>query len=228
MTSERIERRRFPRRSVIGVAHVTTEARYAGVFFLENLSAGGALLVGEPRLPLGTPVRILLEIHGGRRVGVDGQVTRHAVRDGQHLWAAAFRNVPAAIEEELQKIALDAVQHARPTVLVVDAARATREALTHDLVELGRDSVGVGTVLDTLAWLHARDVTIEALMVGSQFVRSAGVGLLELVATDFPATRRVLVVDSDDHETAQAAGSAHGRLDKPWTLAGLAHALGLR
>ncbi len=227
MTSEQqVERRRFPRRTVIGVAHVITAARYAGVFFIENLSAGGVLLVGEPRLPLGTSIRILLEIHGGRRIGVDGQVVRHAFRNGRHLSAAVFQNVSTATRNELDTVVREAVQHLLPTVLVVDVASTTSGVLIRDLAQLGRYGVCIGTVLDMIAWLHASDVRIEALMVGSGFVHTAGAGILEFVATDYPATRRVLVVDSDDCETPIVETTGAVQLSDPWTLPSLASALG--
>ena len=57
-------RRQHPRAEVAATALVIGRAYCAGPYLVENLSAGGALIMGEPRLSVGERVSLVLHLSG--------------------------------------------------------------------------------------------------------------------------------------------------------------------
>jgi hypothetical protein len=211
-----IERRRFPRRPVVGSATVLAADRFVGTFLLEDLSAGGALLVGDSGLAVGDHVRILLEIAGQPRFGAHAMVVRHGERGGQHLFGLSFQVSPST-REALQKLVLEAHSKASPLILVVHDHAGLRDGIAEELQRLGRSAVAVGTLLDMMTWLHSREVKIDTAAVGSSFAESEGLGVLEFLKEDHPAVRRVLVRELGGTNSASVHAAAHAVLETPWS-----------
>lgn len=107
------DRRRHPRGELAAVATVLTTRGTAGTFALENLSAGGALLIGTCDAEPGEPLKILVQLPGRRACVVPAVLLRHERRGRAHLFAVAFRDVPPEVEHEIQRFVLPMVEAMR-------------------------------------------------------------------------------------------------------------------
>jgi len=87
----RNERRRYPRCETRETATVVCESVFSGRFLVANLSAGGALLVGEYLLPMGANITLLLEVPERPALSLSGRVVRKAtLESGCLAFGVAF------------------------------------------------------------------------------------------------------------------------------------------
>lgn len=228
------ERRRHPRSGgVTATAVVLAENRYAGAFVVEDLSAGGALLIGDPRLDLGEYVNILLQLEGKRPLHLWAEVVRHQVREaGEHLFAVAFRNMRATEEDRIQGAVLSALERRRASpdasVLVVDDAPEIHRALQRDLHAFGVGMLSAATPLEAVRHLQDPDVQIDIALVDLHLGHADGTDVLAFLAEDHPEIRRVLMSGRArpcQLELALSSGRAHEVLSKPWERRTLANLL---
>lgn len=232
-----VDTRRWRRSTLAATALLCGEGvAPAGPFPVQNLSAGGALLLGGGELAVGSRVRIELRIPGRRPVHVAGTVVRTepaAGGAGAHAAVAvAFLDVASDVEDLIQQAVLDALERARrqsgPAVLLMDASLDRRVRLERDLGALGRVSLHARTPLEALRWLHDPQACVETALVDLAFGRASGPEVLVFLAEHFPALRRVLVsraADAAQLEAARSAGSAHAILVDPWDRRRLRDAL---
>src|SRR4051794_36597068 len=98
-------RRRFVRAEGIGSAVVLADEQYLGSFLLKNLSAGGALLLGDTRLTPGREVRLLLHARGVHLMSIRATVVRQD--DGRdRAFAVRFEGLRPTQQDQLQSIVL--------------------------------------------------------------------------------------------------------------------------
>ena len=76
-TSEN-ERRLHARSETGAIAWVRAARAERNEYTVQNLSAGGGLLSGEPRLNVGAAVKLALHVPGSQPIDLLGRVTRHA------------------------------------------------------------------------------------------------------------------------------------------------------
>ena len=112
------DRRRTPRAPRLGRAVVTLHATCAHEYEIINLSAGGALLMGGPRLRPGREVRVVLGVTGLSAIAVDAQVTRSDARD--EMVALCFIGLEVGIEDLIQETVLSALSGRRLRPLPMD------------------------------------------------------------------------------------------------------------
>jgi hypothetical protein len=98
------DRRRHPRCRVAATVVVCQEERYLGTYLVENLSAGGLLLIGEVRANPGQRLRMLLCLGGGRRIKITGEVCRRATQGANVHHAIRFRSLPPGTEAVLAEV----------------------------------------------------------------------------------------------------------------------------
>jgi hypothetical protein len=217
-----IERRLGARVQMVGTAIVLTPDRYVGTFLIENVSADSALLAGDTQLSVGDHVRVLFQLQGAPRIGVQGTITRRAERGGQHVFALTFQ-ANSATQEHLQRAALWMLETTSSLTLVVEENVEACSALTNELKAMGRNALAVHTPLEAIGWLRAPGVRVEVIAVGAHFAEMEGLDFLEFIACDFPTTRRVLVL-GNDRVPRGARKSAHSVLRTPWSEITLAEA----
>ncbi len=204
-------------------AAVVSNGHYAGTYTIENLSAGGALLLGAPRLAMGDRVTLLLHITGTRQCAFSlvGAVVRQELRAGQeHAFAVAFREVRSEVRDLIENIALSSRTPAQPGVLVVDTSRSVCHTLEGDLRSLGWWAASATTPLEALTQLDAPPLHIDTVVVDLRLGAIDGLDLLTFLAESHPALRRVLMSSEQRHwqlDCAIASGRAHALLDKPWS-----------
>lgn len=210
----------------MGSAVVLAAERYVGAYILENLSASGALLVGDTKLSAGERVRLLLQIHGrARRFALTAVVVRQSSRGAQSVFAVRFLDIPAAAQDALQTAVLRDLGGGGHDVVVVGCAPTSDVAsLERSVQELGFETVMAPGALDVISWLHAPEASVVAVIADANLDAVDGASLLEFIEVDYPAIRRVLARSSSDARDA-VPGAAHVVLERPWTPDTVARAL---
>lgn len=95
-------RREHPRSVVAATAHLVGDDQ---VFWVENLSAGGVLLVGGSGPPCGEQVLVVLNAATFPMVQLEAEVVRRVTdAQGRAEFAVCFQNLPAWIEDELMAL----------------------------------------------------------------------------------------------------------------------------
>jgi hypothetical protein len=203
---------------------------YAGVFVSENLSAGGALLVGAHRFSVGDYLSLVLQFGATLKVGVAGKVVRVDVGPkGKHVLGVEFQEVPTSLRETLNEIVcatLDPDQKDHVT-LIVRAGDVANE-LERDLAALGRKIVVLADLRRATRWLETRPHPIvAAAVIGGDPDQAAAT--LELISDEAPAARRIALADGTEAsptlDALLARGAAHAVLRRGWNLLSLSAAV---
>ena len=220
-----LDRRKYPRTYVRARAVVTAGEHSSG-FMLENLSAGGARLVGDLALSAGEPIELTMELDDAavRVAATVVRVNLGAVEDV----AVAFRNTPAETEDRIQQFVLAALERQRAAhanaILVLGGSERIRIALERDLAELGREAVLAATPLDALWTLQCRTRRFDAVIV--ELASGRELEVLDYLIEELPQIHRVGVADAVAvRDAALASGRVHAALEKPWHPRGLRVAL---
>lgn len=227
------ERRWHPRSAVVATAVVLTAKKYAGQYLVENLSAGGALLVGDARLEPGERLKMLLHLPGQKPISLSAEVIRRQVNDAQEcLFAVAFRHLSPGIEDTIQQVVLAMLERLHDAshleVLVIDDSREVCRALERDLRALGRRAVSAVTPLDAVGRLNDGARHIDTAIVDLRLGHADGLEFLTFLSDGHPGVRRILMsgnIRPCQLELAVTSGRAHAVLDKPWSRESLAKAI---
>lgn len=228
------ERRNYERIELAAMAHVITGDRCLGPFLVENVSGGGALLVGDPKIDIGDHVILLMHIPGGKPIRIGAEIVR-CQRDphGEAGFAISFRNSNPDAQDELQDAVLAKLERRKsgpvPTVLIVDDSHESREALERELQALGRETIAVATPLDAVQWLQLSGVQFEAVFVDTLHPSTAGgIDMLAFLSEEYPEVHRVLMSSGARRSQLMLAvtqGRAHAVLQKPFHKDTIQHAL---
>lgn len=228
------ERRGYPRIEVVASAAVLTVNGYAGSFLVDDLSAGGALLIGDPRLEIGEEVRLLLHLPGKKPISLSGEVIRcHPSESQEHLFAIAFRKVSPAVEDVLQQYVRAALGRledpSRKWILVFDDSPEVCHALERDLRRLGRRALSALTSEEATILLAEQAPLVETALVDLRLGNADGLEFLGWLAERHPQIHRVLMsgcIRTCQLELAVSSGRAHAVLEKPWNRETLLKAVG--
>ena len=110
------ERRRAARAaSGLGQARLHLNANWARDYQVANLSAGGALLIGGPRVRIGRRVEVVLALAGRTPIDVAAEVVRDDPRHG--MVAVRFVGLEAELEDEIQQAVLCALDGQLPALV---------------------------------------------------------------------------------------------------------------
>ncbi len=201
------EQRRSSRLPVRGVASLQWEGNRARRYALDNVSLGGALMMGAPQPAVGSEVTVELRVPGMRSKSVRGQVVRASYEpDERSGFAVAFGDGPDDIEEWVQDLSVRVLQsEARPAVLIVARSRAMRETLGASLESIGWHVTLAATPLEALLALEREREEVRWVIILDQLTQTSGVELLQHVARDYPRVRRLLVCRPDTYRYAQQA-----------------------
>lgn len=192
-------RRALARSDLRATATIVSRGETVGRFTVQNLSAGGALLIGGHDVPRAAPCRVLLELPSGESIAVGAWVRRRAVHGGLVALAISFRHSSPASEDRIQDAILGMLDRHRksehPAVLVVDSSPAERHALVVQLCELGHRAIGCAAPLEAIRRLDDPDDHVRAVLVRDAAGARPGVELLELVADTYADVRPILLVE---------------------------------
>jgi hypothetical protein len=222
------ERRRHQRKRIVATCEVFSAARHFGTYQINDVSAGGASLVGEAPLPIGEEVRVLLQLEGRAPIAVDGRVVRRASAEGDpRIFAVAFGDLEGEEEDALHQALVAELErvHARQLakVLVFRGTSEPDELLERDLREVGQESVMVATPLEAVAWLTGPGARFATALVDLSSSAAAGLDFLEFLGSEHPRIRRVVLGAEADFRATLAvrSGRAHAALSRPWSRSDL-------
>jgi CheY-like chemotaxis protein len=230
-----VERRRHARVDVEATAIVCRGDVFVGNYLVTQMSAGGAVLAGEPQLGIGERLRVLLRWPSRMFLALDADVVRHPGSRGEEAAVAvAFRNVPAALEDRIQSGLLSRLDASDPSrrraVLIVDDCPAVLRALDRELRTLGHRTVCAETPREARKRLRALGDSIDVALVDLFLGEGDGLDLLSYVGAHHPEVRRVLMsgqASPAQLTLATAWQKADAVLCKPWSREKLAGVLAL-
>ena len=120
------DRRWSCRVKIPATAMVIADGICKGLYVCDNLSASGALLLGQPKLFTSDAFEIRLRLPNTEPLDLTGEVRRIGVNTrGAITYGVAFRNVSPEIEDTIQ----DAVLEALEKQLDGDSSKISLEAL---------------------------------------------------------------------------------------------------
>lgn len=219
------DRRRHPRTEVVATAMVFSSNRLHGTFLVQDLSAGGARLVGRVEAAKDDPLTVLLQFPGRAGFSVAARVARHDGRDGEARTAVVFVDLAPEEEDAIHEAIVVALARNAATVLVIDREGPSRDALERDLRSLGHQAVSVTTPLEAISWLDRPDGRIATVLVDVSDGAAQGLEVLDFVGEHHPRIRRVVVGEGFRSDLALRSGRAHRVLRKPWNRDALAETL---
>lgn len=219
------DRRRFRRFSVPSSAVVLTGLRYVGTYITRNLSAGGALLVGDSNLGVGQRVRLLLQVVGQFSQTLEAEVVRREqLPSGEQSFAVAFTGQDPSTSDGLRRLAALAGkrdQEKSPAhVLLLSQEPEKLAAVEGELCSLGYEVMTVLTPLDAVSYLCSEAGRVASVMVACDQDHGDGLGFLEFVKDAHPTIRRIALVQGarpDSLVQYTADGSVESVIERPWT-----------
>jgi CheY-like chemotaxis protein len=222
--ASQLENRRHARSEVVATAVVFSSEQLHGTFLVQDLSVGGACLMGHFTSPPGKRLHLLLQFPGKPALSVRAALVRHdTLGPTRERTAVSFMGLTAEEEDAIQEAIVAALERERArllaTVLVISADDLSRGALEHDLHAIGVQAVAVATPLEALAWLERPGACIATIVVDVSPGAAQGLDVLDFVGESHPDIRRVVMADEVRPfrlDLALRSGRAHRVLRKPW------------
>ncbi len=196
------DRRRSQRTYVAAVATLFDGDLRVGDYFVHDLSAGGALLVGGPALVAGRTCRVLLQVAGLGHLRLQAEVA-HAARSAQGTvtLGVRFQQLSSQVRDGLQQLVLQELERsAMPAVLVVDTNLHRLSALAESLAALGERPLLASTPLEVIHWLSTDETEVGSVFVGNATPGDQGGALLSFIRDEYPQLRCFQVEDAPDEE----------------------------
>jgi CheY-like chemotaxis protein len=226
-------RRRHSRREVMATAMVFSTHKMHGNFLVQDLSAGGACLVGHLEAPADARLTLLLQFPGKPPFSVTATVVRHDTRGlTSARTAVTFVDLTAEQEDVIQEGIATALERERARlaakVLVLAPPDDSRDTLEQDLRAIGLEAVGVSTPLEALAWLERPGMRVTTVLIDVSPGAGTGLDVLEFLGENYPDIQRVVMADEVRPfrlDLALRSGRAHRVLRKPWDRKRLAEAV---
>jgi len=227
------ELRRHTRTEVVATAVVFSSGQMHGNFLVQDLSVGGACLMGHFSTPPGRRLTVMLQFPGKPGFSVAAVVVRHdTLGPTSQRTAVRFVELDAEQEDAIQEALVATLERERDrllaTVLVISADDDSRDALEHDLRDLGVQAVTVATPLEALAWLERPNARITTVVVDVSPGAAQALDVLDFVGANHPGLQRVVMADEVRPfrlDLALRSGRAHRVLRKPWDRHGLEEAV---
>lgn len=205
------ERRRAKRYRVPGVAKVFWDGGAAPVS-IEDMSAGGCLLIGEQLPDVGTRVFLSLDIGGLPNVRLPAVTVRRDLEGDEQLAAVRF-DVPSSSVGGLDKLLAQHVLHDSNglSVLVVDSDPRSRERVVTAVRAMGAQVLAVSDAAEAMT----RALAGLAPSVVLARADLEGLAALSWLSRDRPHVFRVAFGRRGGIDTALTQGFAQAAADDP-------------
>lgn len=220
------ERRQYPRTGrIASAAVVVSRGQYVGTYVVEDLSAGGALLVGRSPLQINDPVETLFQFGQTLTVPLSGRVVR--TQDG--AFGIAFTDVAAVPLRALDEVVRSSEERVlRPLkTLIIHPNASTRSSLQIDLASLGQLVVSFAGSRDALCWLESAGPGVCAALIHPEIEKPEQV--LAAVEAQSSEARRILIFEpltgNESLKRLITSDLAQALLRNPWTWLSLTSAL---
>ena len=211
------------------LAHVVVHDGTGGSFLVQDLSATGALLIGERSVSPDEEFLVVLRLDEYDRVAMLATRVRSEVDGPNWRIAVAFHHpndVPLRlvhyVESELERSRIVS----QDVILVADEDAVARMELERAMESLALRCVTAATPLEVVH--HAEHATVIVAFVDLQFGGARGPEVLAFLADEHPGAYRIGLSDCvDDLNAAVSTGQIQTALAKPWDRAGLIDVLEL-
>jgi hypothetical protein len=190
-----------------------------------NLSLGGALLAGKHALVSGDAVEGILLLPRRLRVWFPAVVVRVGWFGEEQYAAVAFSELAAASEEAIQAV-IEAKQasDSRASALILCDTVATRSELEFGIKIFGRTCVTIDSAFEAMRLLEQPNRVWVMLVALELNGGMDGREVLDYVADEYPAIRRVLVCEGEPSPPPPPEPTLQV-LVRPWSRATLGKAL---
>jgi len=214
-------------------ASVDERVECAAQLVVENLSAGGVLLLGGTGWYVGQDVELELRFTRGVRIQARAMVVRIESHRTPHGAALQFQDLPPATEVAIQDAVWAAIARNRSgakKVVVVTPEASDARQMGPMIMSLGMDPVFVTSLFEALRWLQDPDVVVSALLLDVHAEGELALDAMKWCAEAFPDVRRALIAGHDTPEQARNLRriNTHAIVKRPLVLRRLARALGVR
>ncbi len=204
-----------------------------GPLVVENVSAGGALLLGGAGFRVGQAVELELQLRRGLLIRTRAVIVRIEPHLRPMGVAVQFLDLSREAEEAIQQAVWEAIERTRAggrKVIAVTPLEHDSRQLGLSIASLGMEPLLVTTLLDALRWLQDPRVVVSALMIDARAEGGTGLDALTWCADAFPGVRRVLIAHTDEkqnHARDPRRRAADAIVQGPIELRRLARALGV-
>lgn len=225
------ERRQCYRARISTSAMLRCRARQATcVRQLDDLSLGGAHLVGKPPMGVGASVTTTIKLGARGRITPRARIVR--LTDDGDGFAIVFTELSPRAAELIHGCMVRSLEADEVSaVLLIEPTRRAREELEHLLTQAGYRVIAVATPVEAIDRLNAHADCIQAALVSQRLTQTSGVEFVGFLKDAFPDIRRVLT-SGEEAEPAKrilrARGLVHGALSAPWLRTDLTRAIGAR
>lgn len=226
-----LERRQCYRAPLSASARVRSPARRAAcVRRVDDLSLGGAHLVGRAPAAVGETVTIAIQIDGRHRIAPHGRIAR--VTGGGSGFAIEFTVISPRAEELIHGCLVRALEaDGVPAVLLIEPERGARRDLARVLAQVGYRVIAVATPVEAIDQLTAHARRICAALVSQRLTQTTGVEFVGFLKDAFPHIRRVMTAGAGSAPQPagpRAPGLVHGAVTAPWLREEVSRAIGTR
>jgi len=207
---------------------------YLGPLVVENLSAGGALLLGGSGWRVGQRVEVELRLRRASPIRAPAVIVRIETHRTPVGFAVQFQDLPESVEESINEAVRKAIERTQAPgrkVIVVTPREEDILLLGLSIASLGFEPLIVNTVLEALRWLQDPHTVVSGLMIDSGAEGNTGLDALAWCADAFPRVRCVMIVREGElhgrprDPRLRAAGAI---VRRPVELSRLASGLGVR
>ncbi len=226
-----VEKRMYPRVEAAAAAFVCSSQKFVGAYLVENISAGGALLVGSEALAAEKEILILLQLPGHQHLNLWGEITHFGRRDeNEYSFGISFVKVSPKMAESIRHVMLSFLETKElpHCVLIADSNKDSRRALESELLAFGRRAVFAVDTMEVVVKLREPFARFEAVFVDLGIGPTGGLKVLEFLEMEYPNVRRILMSNplrNCQPNLALAGGRAHAILGKPLVHGQLANIL---
>jgi len=230
-----IDRRKHTRHPLVSAVTMLQDDHHPSLFWIRNLSIGGALMCGAAPVEEKRRPRALLHLPWYQPITVDCRVVYQEREAGTRCRVGVefLHTTPAtelAISHAIRAAQECATQLRKPAVLVVSEHRHVSQSLQRQLTACEVDCVVAETPLDAIRWLQDWETVIESVIVDLGNEESNALSFLRFLSEEFPAVRRIVMADDEMPVLRNVAfrfGRCSAVLPSPWEPAGLERALQL-
>lgn len=223
-------RRQHRRVDLAAIAAVSVADGPIAVWIVQNLSQGGAQLVGDPLLIPGQRFGMSLYLPGAPPLALTARALRRQVAAREARCAIVF-DALSPQQAGAVASALEAAGSRTRSVTVSDLIVGPRgpvlAALVRELRDMGRTPRLVTSPLEAAAWLQ-RESSAATLIVAEKLMETRGWNVLKFVRDARPKVKRLVVaglVHTFRLNMALRSGLADAVIEQPFDAAALAKKL---
>jgi PilZ domain len=219
--TEARDRRRASRVPLWGLADIRVGSDQATRHLIEDLSVGGAQLVGAPAPSLGTKLELVMRVPFRGPLRLAAEVVRQS-EGPTTRFGVAFRGCPDDTQDALLTILARRVP--KRIVIIVDDDGEDGDALGRHLRRLGCLALLACSPVDARRWLRATESNVHMVIVVSQLAHPGVLELLTDLEARHPHVRRAILSGRARPEPPVLARNArldHATLCRPWSAIAL-------